>query len=97
MKADVIQSESFFYFLFFQIIMPYVVSPFSFCSFFSVFSLSFVLSVEKTYLGKTKYYYSIKIYSARWLKRIKYIYNVKLNTLCAWSSCEPDVNGKVIR
>ena len=79
MKANVIQSESFFYFLFFQIIMSYVVSSFPFVlKFFSVFSLSFVLSVKKSCLGKTKYYYSIKIYSARWLKRIKYIYNVKL-------------------
>ena len=77
--------------------MSYVVSSFPFVLFFSVFSLSFVLSVKKSCLGKNKYYYSIKIYSARWLKRIKYIYNVKLNTLCAWNSGEPDVNGKVIR
>ena len=31
---------------------------------------------------KTKHYYFFKIYFARWLKSIKYIYNVKLNTLC---------------
>ena len=44
MKANVIQSESFFYFLFFQIIMSYVVSLYPFVLFFSVFfSFLFVL------------------------------------------------------